>query len=94
MAESAKTSTVTNLFAEPSIEASLLTRISSETNVAVIEHGSLWSKIILNEFEGFCETKNLSFENSGDNTEDAIMISLPKDCACALYNALKFSLQT
>ena len=96
MAEYAKTNGITNLFAEPSIDSMLITQIDLETSVAVVEHGSLWSKIIFNTYEGFCETQNLSFENCGDNNTDKtskITISLTRETACVLYNALKFSLK-
>ena len=97
MAEQAKTKCVINVYYEPSIDSALVTQINKESNVAVIEHGLLFSRIVFNEYEGFCETRNLTFENGDVNTrhkETKITISIPVECACELYNALKFSLKT
>jgi len=96
MAEYANAKELTPIFAEPSINSELIAQIDLGSTVAVIEHGVLFSKIVKNSYEGFCETRYLSFENSGDINRDRVspvMISLPADCACALYNALKFSLK-
>ena len=93
----ASTSSTTNIYKEPSIDSDLLGQINAETNVAVVEHGLLFSRIIYNLYEGFCETRNLNFENSGDSDkekESQVMISVPRECAVALYNSLKFSLKT
>ena len=96
MVEYASTNGITNVFTEPSINADLVTQVSSGNRVAILEHGSLFCKIVINAYEGFCETKLLSFENTNKESqykEGPIVISLPKDCASALYNALKFSLR-
>ena len=96
MAQYAKTNAATNIFAEPDVDSRLVAIVDKDSNVAVIEHSSLWSKIVFNSYEGFCETENLILENGGDHhtyKESTIPISLPKDLACALYNALKFSLK-
>ena len=97
MAQYAATSSVTNIYREPNVDSDLLGQINSENNVAGIEHGLLFSRIIYNTYEGFCETRNLNFENGSDlekERDSQVMISVPRECAVALYNSLKFSLKT
>ena len=72
-----------------------LAEIKQDTVVAVVEYGDVWCKIIRDLYEGFCKTNDLQFENDGMNEHKTspLMISIPRDCAYALYNALKFSLK-
>lgn len=95
MVEYASTNCVTNIFDEPNAKSDLITQIDDNSSVAVLEHGCMWSKIIKDAYVGFCKTENLKFENNSEDLlgdkESTIMISIPRDCACALYNALKFS---
>lgn len=96
MVEYVKTSCVTNVFRDLDTNSDLVTQIGPNTSVAVVEHGCMWSKIIKDSYEGFCKTDNLNFENGSEPISDKyseLMISIPRDCACALYNALKFSLK-
>ena len=95
MAEYAITIGVANLFREPDINSDLVTQLEVNANVAVVEHNCLWSKIVKDSYEGFCKTELLKFENNNATTEKQsnIVINIPRDCACALYNALKFSLK-
>lgn len=96
MTEYALTTSTANIFREPDLESDLITQIDANSTVAVVEHGCMWCKIIKDSYEGFCKTENLKFEDSGaeqDTKKSTIMISIPRDCACALYNALKFSLK-
>lgn len=96
MTEYASLITTTNIFREPDAKSDLITQINANSTVAVIEHGCMWCKIIKDSYEGFCKTEHLKFENSDvvqETKESTIMISIPRDCACALYNALKFSLK-
>ena len=97
MVEYAITTDITNVFNDPDAKSDLITQINNNSSVAVLEHGCMWSKIIKDAYVGFCKTENLKFENNSDillqDKESTITISIPRDCACALYNALKFSLK-
>lgn len=96
MTQYASTLCQTNIHREPDAKSDLIAQIEANSTVAVIEHGCMWCKIVKDCYEGFCKTENLKFENGStidDEEEDTITISIPRDCACALYEALKFSLQ-
>lgn len=96
MVEYAKTKCVINLFSDSDAKSDLITQINTNMDVAVLEHGCMWCKIIKDSYVGFCKTKHLEFENSSkdfQSKESSITISIPRDCACALCNALKFSLE-
>lgn len=95
MTKYAVTNSVTNIFEEEDSDSDLLAQIDPGTSVAVVQHGCVWSKIIKDLYEGYCKTEHLNFENKGEPSEkeSLLMISIPRDCACALYNALKFSLK-
>lgn len=96
MTEYATTNGITNVFQEEDNDSDLVVQLDKNATVAVIQHGCFWSKIIKDSYEGFCKTANLIFENGSakdGSKESTIMISIPRDCACALYNALKFSLK-
>lgn len=50
----------------------------------------LWWKITYEDYTGYMKTKYLKSENGN---VDYIMISIPRDAAVELYEALKFSLE-
>ena len=81
-----------NLRSAKSVTSTKITVIPSGSKVAVTEHSSDWSKIMFNSFTGYVMTKYLKFESDGDKT-DTITISLTRDNAMALYEALKLSLK-
>ena len=97
MTEYALTSVATSVFKDRDIHSDLKAQLSPGSNVAVLEHDVTWSKIIKDKYEGYCKTDNLIFENGSaemePDKESNLMICIPRDCACALYNALKFSLK-
>lgn len=96
MVQYAKTNRVVNIFDEPDVESDLIAQIDPGTSVAVVEHSCVWSRIIKDSYDGFCKTDNLNFENVSEpasEKESDLFISIPRECACALYNALKFSLK-
>ena len=96
MVQYAKTNHIVNVFDEPDVESDLIAQINPDTSVAVIEHGCMWSRIIKDSYDGFCKTEYLNFENGSElvsEKESDLLISIPRECACALYNALKFSLK-
>ena len=64
--------------------------IPAGTRIAVTEKGDEWCKAVYNEYTGYVMTKFLSFESTSDDSN--IMISLSRDTALALYEALKLSL--
>lgn len=79
-----------NLRKDKSTQAAKLTSIPNGTRVAVTEHGSDWCKVVYNAYTGYAKTEFLKFEGGG--SDDKITISLSKDAALALYEALKLSL--
>lgn len=80
-----------NMRKDTDTNSTRITIIPSGSKVAVIEKGSVWCKAVYNEYTGYVMTKYLSFESdSTDNSK--ITISLQRDVAKALYEALKVSL--
>ena len=79
-----------NLREEQSIKSTRITSIPSGSIVAVIEKGSEWCKVAYNAYTGFVMTKYLNFESDSD--DDTITISVSKESAKELYEALKLSL--
>lgn len=79
-----------NLRKEKSTSSEKLTSIPSGTKVAVVEHEDEWCKVIYNQFTGYVMTKFLKFESGGDDSK--VTITLSRENALALYEALKLSL--
>ena len=80
-----------NMRKDTDTSSARITVIPSGSTVAVLEKGSVWCKAVYNEFTGYVMTKYLSFENA--NTQgDKITLTLQRDTAKALYEALKVSL--
>ena len=79
-----------NMRKEKSTTSDKITSIPSGTRIAITEHGNEWCKAVYNAYTGYVMTKFLSFESGG--TDDKITLSLSRDTAIALYNALKLSL--
>ena len=67
-----------------------ITIIPSGSKVAVTEHGEDWCKIVYNQYTGYAMTKYLKFESGSDDS--IITITLSRENALALYEALKLSL--
>ena len=79
-----------NMRKDKSISSDKITSIPSGSRVAVTERSGEWCKAVYNAYTGYVMTKYLSFE-SGDEG-DKLTISLSRDTANALYEALKLSL--
>lgn len=79
-----------NMRKDKSTNSAKLTSIPSGARIAITEHGSEWCKAVYNAYTGYVMTKFLSFESGG--TDDKITLSLSRDTAKALYEALKLSL--
>lgn len=79
-----------NMRRDADIKSSKITSIPSGSKVAVIEKGSVWCKAVYNAYTGYVMTQYLKFES--DSGDDKITISLSRDCAEAIYEALKLSL--
>lgn len=79
-----------NVRKEKSTTSLKLASIPSGTKVAVAEHNNDWCKIAYNSCTGYVMTKFLSFEGGGDDNK--VTITLSRDCALAMYEALKLSL--
>jgi len=78
-----------NLRVEQSTKSIRITSIPSGATVAVIEYGLEWCKVAYNAYTGYVMTKFLEFNSDSD---DAITISVSKETAKELLNALKLSL--
>ena len=79
-----------NLREDTDIKSNRITSIPSGSNVAVIEKGLVWCKVIYNAYTGYVMTKFLQMES--DNDGEMITISISKEAAKELYDALKLSL--
>lgn len=64
--------------------------IPNGEKVAVTEHGDDWCKIAYNAYTGYVMTKYLNFESGSDDSK--VTITLTRENALALYEALKLSL--
>ena len=79
-----------NLRKEKSTNSDKLTSMPNGKQVAVVEHEDDWCKVIYNQYTGYAMTKYLKFESCSDDS--TITITLSRDNALALYEALKLSL--
>ena len=79
-----------NLRIEKSKSSEKLTQIPNGSKVAITEHEDEWCKVVYNSYTGYAMTKYLNFESAGDDSK--ITITLSRDCALAIYEALKLSL--
>lgn len=59
-ATTAFTTTVVNLRSEPSLTATVLTKVPSGTEVTIVEYGDEWTKVSYNGTEGYISTIYLS----------------------------------
>lgn len=83
-----------NMREAESTSSNKITQIPNGATVAVVEHKDKWCKVTYNDYTGYVMTEYLSFNNSdGDQKESKLMLSIPRDCALALYEALKYSLK-
>ena len=80
-----------NLRAQKNTSSQRVAQIPSGTKVAVTEHGDEWCKVVYNSYTGYAMTKYLKFE-SGGSDDSTILLSLSRETALALYEALKLSL--
>ncbi|MBP5423953.1 MAG: SH3 domain-containing protein [Paludibacteraceae bacterium] len=79
-----------NIRKEKSTSSTKLGVIPSGAKVAVTEHGTDWCLVIYNSYTGYVMSKFLTFESgSGDSK---VSITLSRENALALYEALKLSL--
>ena len=79
-----------NMRKEKSINSTKLTTIPNGARVAVTEHKDDWCNVIYNAYTGYVMTKYLSFESDGDDNK--VTITLTREDATTLYEALKLSL--
>lgn len=80
-----------NLREEKSVNSTRLTSIPNNTRIAVISNENEWCKIVYNSYTGYVLTKYLKFESGGDDNN--VLITISRDDALALYEALKLSLE-
>jgi len=80
-----------NMRKDSDTNAERITQIPSGARVAVIEKGTVWCKAVYNAYTGYVMTKYLSFEDE-EKPSEKITLSLSRECATALYEALKLSL--
>lgn len=79
-----------NLRKAKSTSSEKLASIPSGTQVAVVEHEDEWCKVVYNQYTGYAMTKFLKFESGGEDSK--VTITLSRENALALYEALKLSL--
>lgn len=79
-----------NIRAGKSTTSNRIGSIPNGSKVAVTEYNPDWCKIIYNSYEGYVMTKYLKFESGSD--DDKVTITLSRQDAEALYEALKLSL--
>ena len=79
-----------NLRGEKSINSDKITSMPNGTKVAVVAHEDDWCKVIYNQYTGYAMTKYLKFESDSDDS--IVTITLSRENALALYEALKLSL--
>lgn len=79
-----------NIRKEKDINSFKVGSIPSGEKVAITEHGEDWCKIAYNSYTGYVMTKFLKFEGGGDDSN--VVITLSRENAEALYEALKLSL--
>ena len=80
-----------NLRAGESTTSARIALIPEGEIVQVIEMGEIWSRVTYGDKSGYVMTKYLD-TNVGEKVSK-LMISIPRDCAVALYEALKYSLK-
>ena len=79
-----------NMRKDTDVKSARVTLIPSGANVAVIEKGIEWCKVSYNEFTGYVMAKFLEFESESD---DVITLSISREAATELLEALKRSLE-
>jgi uncharacterized protein YraI len=79
-----------NLRASASTSSTRLAVIPDKSKINVLEHKSDWCKVQYGSRVGYVMTKYLSFESGGGDS--TVSITLSRDNALALYEALKLSL--
>ena len=80
-----------NLRASKSTSSTRLASIPDKTKISVVEQASDWCKVVYNQYTGYVMTKYLTFESESGDT-DKVVITLAREDALALYEALKLSL--
>ena len=79
-----------NMRADTDVKSNRITIIPDGANVAVVERGLVWCKVIYNAYTGYAMTRYLKFDSEGE--DETITITISKQTAKELYNALKLSL--
>ena len=79
-----------NMREDTDIKSNRITGIPNGSNVAVVEKGLVWCKVIYNAYTGYAMTKFLQFDSEGE--DELVTICLSKESADELYEALKLSL--
>ena len=79
-----------NMRADTDVKSNRITIIPDGANVAVVERGLVWCKLIYNAYTGYAMTRYLKFDSEGE--DETITITISKQTAKELYDALKLSL--
>ena len=82
-----------NMRQDADIKSERVTLIPNGSKIAVVEEGSQWCKAVYNEYTGYVMTQFLKFDGDDEKPAEKITITISKDCALAIYEALKFSLK-
>ena len=90
MTQDAKVLQNTPLYPEPDVISIPLFDLIENTDVKVLKKNDVWCFVEYNFTTGYCKRKDLGILSEKTSN---IMISIPKEHAVSLYEALKFALK-
>ena len=84
-----------NMRRDTNTESERIVLIPNGSRIAIIEKGAVWAKAVYNEYTGYVMIKYLHFEEESSSEDDVEMVTItvPRDVALSLYEALKTSLK-
>ena len=80
----------TQFYPVPDIESAPILEIPEHVEVSIISTNDVWCKVIYVIYTGYIKRKDLSISSEKSSN---IVISIPKEHAVSLYEALKFVLK-
>jgi len=80
-----------NMRSDTDIKSNRITTIPNGSNVAILERGLVWAKVIYNAYTGYVMVKYLKFDSQDE--DEVVTINISRSCANELYEALKLSLE-
>jgi len=80
-----------NMRSDTDIKSNRITTIPNGSNVAILERGLVWAKVVYNAYTGYVMVKYLKFDSQDE--DEVVTINISRSCANELYEALKLSLE-